>query len=700
MLRHYIRTTQVTDRVGLSLLHFRRLLKSHRTTTIFKPTVTEQSSVQMYMEPKGTIVFTTVGRPYYGFDVFSIKSPFVNAPKFHEHRLTDGTSINFNAQFVDGQDQTIAFISERSGSPRIYQTRPGSSKTELLPSIPCSLFHDRPVARNDKLFFISAHEQPDQIFKSWSALYSTDLKASKFTRLTPYGVVDYSPSVSYSGKFITVASYESRPWPGEFHELNTDIVVFQESDPNKRVIVCERGGWPTWSGDSTIYFHRQADDGWWSIFRVSFPENLEFLGFPIAPTRVTPPGVHCFTPAAFHDGKRLAVATRRKNRNFRHIEIYDRVSKEFYPVTETLNPNFHHYNPFVSANSEFIGYHRFRGESTEGQSTIPHLEPVASPVKELRMLRLNGSFPSFSPDGGLIVFNHDFELNAGIKIAKSDGSKRWTLIKDRTAFYNSWSPTEKHVIYTSTGPIFQSERATVQIARVSFQLDPSDDNNREEIPCDVKILTKEETGNNAFPSCSPDGKFLVFRSGRSGHKNLFVLDAVNGEFNGDIRQLTDGPWIDTMPSWSPKGDLIAFSSNRHNPDNVEAFSLYVIKPDGSGLRRIHVAGPEGSGDVDRERINHVCFSADGEWLLFTANLGAVMAEPVSWPNQFQPYGDLYVVKLDGSGLRRLTWNGYENGTPAWHPGNQLDLGKLRLEDDIGDKLRGQFDEPLWISCDF
>ncbi|KAK9950433.1 hypothetical protein M0R45_005926 [Rubus argutus] len=263
------------------------------------------------------------------------------------------------------------------------------------------------------------------------------------------------------------------------------------------------------------------------------------------------------------------------------------------------------------------------------------------------------------------------------------------------AFYNSWSPTERHVIYTSIGPIFQSAKTTVQIARIEF--DPSDLNgDKEDVPCNVKILTREDTGNNAFASCSPDGKSLVFRSGRTGHKNLYIVDAVDGEFNGGIRQLTEGPCIDTMPHWSPKGDLIAFSSNRHKPDDEAVFSIYVINPDGSGLRRIHVAGTE----ADRERINHVCFSNDGEWLLFTANLGGVTAEPVSWPNQFQPYGDLYVVRLDGSGLRRLTWNGYENGTPAWHTGDdELDLGRLRLGNGVGDKLKGQFDEPLWISCD-
>lgn len=122
-------------------------------------------------------------------------------------------------------------------------------------------------------------------------------------------------------------------------------------------------------------------------------------------------------------------------------------------------------------------------------------------------------------------------------------------------------------------------------------------------------------------------------------------------------------------------------------------------PDGSNVRRIYVAGDEGSDDVDRERINHVCFSSDCEWLLFTANIGGVTAEPVSLPNQFQPYGDLYVVRLDGPGLRRLTWNGYENGTPVWHPGDEKKLGSVCLND-VGNVLKGEFDEPLWIKCDF
>ncbi|KAK1437207.1 hypothetical protein QVD17_02995 [Tagetes erecta] len=661
------------------------------------------TSLQTMKNPTGTVVFTTVGRPHYGFDVFSTQLPptltdFSSSPPA-EHRLTDGVSVNYNAQFVQSSDNhhSIVYVSERTGSSKIYLD------SNPLPSVSSSLFHDRPIISNGRLFFVSAHERPDSPFKSWSAVYTVQLNGlheseTVVTRLTPYGCVDYSPSVSQSGDLIAVASYGFSQWKGEFHHLETDIVVFRLSDPDNRWNVCSLGGWPTWSGDSTIYFHRQTDDGWWSIFRLDLPSGFNS---PVsAPVRITPPGVHCFTPAAMHHRRQIAVATRRKNENYRHIEIYDLETEQFYPVTKLFNPEMHHYNPFVSMNCNYLGYHRFRGELNneldKGESIIPHLNLVSSPIKELRMLRLNGSFPSFSPTGELIAFNPDFDTNAGVDIVKSDGSKRWSLFTGRTSFYNSWSPTEHNVIFTSIGPIFDSVKTTVQIARISFSFD------LDHVKSEIKILTKEETGNNAFPSCSPDGKHLVFRSGRSGHKNLYILDAVEGEFNehGGIRQVTDGAWIDTMPSWSPDGKLIAFSSNRQNPDNVEAFSIYVMCSDGSNVRRIYIAGDEGCDEVDRERINHVCFSGDGEWLLFTANLGGVTVDPVSVPNQFQPYGDLYVVRVDGSGLRRLTWNGYENGTPAWYPGGETELGKLGLLNSVGDKLLGTFDEPLWIQCDF
>lgn len=42
---------------------------------------------------------------------------------------------------------------------------------------------------------------------------------------------------------------------------------------------------------------------------------------------------------------------------------------------------------------------------------------------------------------------------------------------------------------------------------------------------------------------------IVFRSARSGHKNLYLMDARGEEYG--LRRLTEGPWTDTMPEALP-----------------------------------------------------------------------------------------------------------------------------------------------------
>ncbi|KAL3675664.1 hypothetical protein R1sor_025612 [Riccia sorocarpa] len=109
---------------------------------------------------QGTIVFATVGRAHFGFDVFALTLPeevhggkpdSIGVEGLKESRLTDGVSVNYNGQLVEGEGKAhllqwltrncgdpvddkpndifagsnkelMLYVSERDGTARIYVT--------------------------------------------------------------------------------------------------------------------------------------------------------------------------------------------------------------------------------------------------------------------------------------------------------------------------------------------------------------------------------------------------------------------------------------------------------------------------------------------------------------------------------------------------------------------------------------------------
>lgn len=612
----------------------------------------------------GTIVFTTLGRSRYEFDIFSLPlAPSPHNPAAEQLRLTDGVSVNYNGNFAPASD-SILFVSERNGSLNLYLSPVPSSRREalesasssaatlspLLPWEPIAL-KDRPSLTPDgsRLVYVSTAVPAAEPRSSWAAVYSTELSTGRTRRLTPLGVADFSPAVSPSGEWTAAASPGAAGWSGEVEDLRTDIYVFRTADGSRRSLAIRDGGWPSWADETTVFFHRRDSDGWYGVYRAEISVTGD--GVEAASVeRITPPGFHAFTPAASPGAPGLvAVATRRAGSDYRHIEVID-VSDDgknaYFEVTRPVAPRVHHFNPFISPDGARVGYHRCRGRGN-GDSPLL-LENIKSPGSPdtFSLFRIDGSFPSFSHDGKKIAFVG----LPGMYVVNPDGSGGRRKIFSGNAFSTSWDWKRNGVIYTSIGPDFASESTEVDVVAISL----GDDD-------DETISMKKLTvggENNAFPSPSPDGKWVVFRSGRSGNKNLYIIDAEDGEAGG-IRRLTEGPWSDTMCNWSPDGEWIAFASDRHAPGSG-SFAIYMVHPNGTGLRRVVHSGDGG-------RTNHPWFGPDSKSLVFTSDYAAVSAEPVSNPHHYQPYGEIFTVHIDGSNIRRLTHNSFEDGTPSWTP---------------------------------
>ena len=180
------------------------------------------------------------------------------------------------------------------------------------------------------------------------------------------------------------------------------------------------------------------------------------------------------------------------------------------------------------------------------------------------------------------------------------------------------------------------------------------------------------------PSWSPDGTQIAYRSDRGDESEIWIM---NADGTGQ-RRLTAG----LSPAWSPDGSSIAYASPGHDP-NPPLSGLSIMNPDGSGQHRVTNTdgGEYASWSPDGKRIafnsnltgDHVMYivDVDGSNLVDLSSVGE------GWQVQWSPdgrfilftshrdhpdnYTDVYVMRPDGSAVRRLTYD--RAYTPAWSP---------------------------------
>jgi Tol biopolymer transport system component len=146
----------------------------------------------------------------------------------------------------------------------------------------------------------------------------------------------------------------------------------------------------------------------------------------------------------------------------------------------------------------------------------------------------------------------------------------------------------------------------------------------------LKPLTHAR-GYNAEGSYSPDGRHIVFCSGRDGNLELYIMDSAGK----NVRQLTHAPGCyNGGPFFSPDGKRVIFRSDRKKKDHLQ---LYVINRDGSGERAL------------TDNLGWVYWAPfwykDGKHIVYTA----------ADHTRFPPNYDLYWMNIETGKKVRLTY---------------------------------------------
>jgi TolB protein len=72
----------------------------------------------------------------------------------------------------------------------------------------------------------------------------------------------------------------------------------------------------------------------------------------------------------------------------------------------------------------------------------------------------------------------------------------------------------------------------------------------------------------------------------------------------------------------------------------------------------------------------MAWSRDRQWIAFASARTGFADEVVLHPYNAHPNGEIYVIRADGSDVRRLTENQFEGSTPGWMP-SRVVVGKSR-----------------------
>ena len=272
------------------------------------------------------------------------------------------------------------------------------------------------------------------------------------------------------------------------------------------------------------------------------------------------------------------------------------------------------FDPRYSPDGKWISY-------VSGRSGYPEiwLWSVSSGY-DIQLTDLKGRIGGWiwSPDSRWIAFSLDKENSYDIWKVSIPGKEVARLTSDKRHEVNPvWGPDGQRILYVRMDDS-QANHEIIEITAAG--------QNARLIVNETDFFDSSSGNEFGPPLVSPDGKNVLFRSGRSGWINYWMAP-VSG---GDPRPIAPEKADQNHARWSPDGQLIVYTSNQNG-----THGLRVVSAEGGEPRALMAPEMGVCGDPE--------WSPDGKRISFTFT-------------SFDKIKDLYVVSIEGGEIKQLTFS--------------------------------------------
>lgn len=576
----------------------------------------------------------------------------IGGPAAKPERLTDHPGLDYNATFSpDGR--WLVYTSEREGNTDLYalDLEKGGDPVRLTRSPALDDAADISPDGN-RIAFVSTRDGRADIFVMPFAPgnRATEEKAENLTK-GPAGA--YRPAFSPDGSEIAFSRQTRRTFHPQRSKV-TEVMLMGADGSGKTHLAGGDSiiaGSPAWSSDGqTIYYHSTSVDSVFSGSQWATQiKSVDIDGTRSGPITTTPSRLDR-SPALGPKGRIYFYGGPRQSNSrppgWDTGWIYSvnpdgsklRLEVDSTQISACLTPaigpegQLACHGPAPSTN-------RVGQDSRYPPLLQPEIRHTATlPDRHVNLLGAAGVFPDFLR-GGRVAYSHR-GFGTPIVTAQMDGSDKQLVYRPKSGIV--WATSTCHRdnwIAFANGPPFAPVSAPVDIWKIRAD------------GTGLTNVTADSTSSDAFPAWSSDCEQIVFRSGRDGNKEIYLINADGS----NPRRLTHHDSTDTMPALSPDGQHVVYSTTRGGP----GYRLRIQDLDGSGGRFLE---PERVGEPGRDV--HPDFSPDGEWVVFSSSRGG-LADEFVLTTEPQPYGDLWAVPVEGSSAVRLTNNKWEDGLARW-----------------------------------